>query len=470
MINEADLLNILIDEVLTMAAELECTAQNCVAGDGGARWKSQPLSFQDAVQVLNLHRQDIHQAGGHAAAGGAGGGRSRYEKLHRPTISAGTTLKDFKFFLEEWNRYKRASGDDDVVRTRDQLLNCTDEALRKHVSSTLGEKIRNITEDDLLKVIEELAVERQSSNLVHTVAMMSAAQERDEGIRQFVARLRGLAEVCNLKIETTCTCTAIVSVLAVDKWILMLLVKNLNDSDTRQEVMSKVTEMSLDETIAYVEAKETSKKAAHTLDGGGMASSQVSKVKTEQNDDQDKCKFCGRRGHGKSPNFDLKKASCPAFDNKCQNCMRKGHYKGFCTKKTPKDKPDCEKDSKDKSEGKSMILLRRLATMETSEKKREISKTYMKQMKMRQNMTKLGHEEWSAEHLMYVETDLPDEPEMKVWMCVDIKAYAKHKPPLLCYIMEEWKDSLVDNQQEAVVLTTTADTGAQVFVLGIDHL
>ena len=83
MINEADLLNILIDEVLTMAVELECTAQNCVAGDGGARWKSQPLSFQDAVQVLNLHRQDIHQAGGHAAAGG---GRSRYEKLHRPTI------------------------------------------------------------------------------------------------------------------------------------------------------------------------------------------------------------------------------------------------------------------------------------------------------------------------------------------------------------------------------------------------
>ena len=310
------LLYIPFDEVHVMAVELECTTQNCVAGVGGARWKSQLLPFQDAVQMLDRHRQDLHQAGGHAPAPRVdGGARSRYEKLHRPTISAGTTLKDFKFFLEEWVRYKRASGDDDVVRTRDQLLNCTDEALRKHVSSTLGERIRNITEDDLLKVIEELAVERQS-NLVHTVALMSASQERDEGVRQFVARLRGLAAVCNLTIETTCTCTATVSVSAVDKWILMLLVKNLNDSDTRQEVMSKVTEMTLDETIAYVEAKETSKKAAHTLDGGGMASSQVSKVKTEQNDDQDKCKFCGRRGHGKSPNFDLKKASCPAFDNK----------------------------------------------------------------------------------------------------------------------------------------------------------
>jgi hypothetical protein len=56
---------------------------------------------------------------------------------------------------------------------------------------------------DLLKEIEVLAVVRQSSN-VNTLAMISAKQERDEPVRQFVARLRGLAAVCDLSV--TCTC------------------------------------------------------------------------------------------------------------------------------------------------------------------------------------------------------------------------------------------------------------------------
>ena len=76
-----------------------------------------------------------------------------------------------------------------------------------------------------------------------------------------VARLRGLAAVCDLNIETKCTCGNDVKVSAVDSWILLLLVKNLYDSDIRQEVMSKVTVMTLDETIAFVEAKEASLKA-----------------------------------------------------------------------------------------------------------------------------------------------------------------------------------------------------------------
>ena len=65
------------------------------------------------------------------------------------------------------------------------------------MSKSLGERADTITEADLLKEIEKLAVERQS-NLINTVALMSASQECDEGICQFAARLRGLAAVCTL--------------------------------------------------------------------------------------------------------------------------------------------------------------------------------------------------------------------------------------------------------------------------------
>jgi hypothetical protein len=69
----------------------------------------------------------------------------------------------------------------------------------------------------------------------------------------------------------------------------------------------------------------------------------------------------------------------------------------------------------------------------------------------------------------YVETDVPKEPELKIKMCLDIKVYAKHKSPLRCDVTQKWFDRLVNNQQVDVELTSTADTGAQVNVLGTDH-
>ena len=48
--------------------------------------------------------------------------------------------------------------------------------------------------------------------------------------------------------------------------------------------------------------------------------------------DPEKCKYCGTKGHGRNPNFDLKKSSCPAFNNKCRQCKRKGHFQDFCNR------------------------------------------------------------------------------------------------------------------------------------------
>ena len=36
----------------------------------------------------------------------------------------------------------------------------------------------------------------------------------------------------------------------------------------------------------------------------------------EKTDDEVKCKFCGKKGHGSSPNFEIKKEKCSAFDKK----------------------------------------------------------------------------------------------------------------------------------------------------------
>jgi hypothetical protein len=56
---------------------------------------------------------------------------------------------------------------------KDQLTNCPDDSLRSALRSALGDRINNISVDDLLKEIEVLAVVRQSNN-VNTLAMISA--------------------------------------------------------------------------------------------------------------------------------------------------------------------------------------------------------------------------------------------------------------------------------------------------------
>ena len=64
----------------------------------------------------------------------------------------------------------------------------------------------------------------------------------------------------------------------MNKWVLMSLISGLNDEDTKQAVLSKVEEMTLDITIAFVEARETGKNSVRILSGGGLTSGQVNKV------------------------------------------------------------------------------------------------------------------------------------------------------------------------------------------------
>merc|ERR1712082_267004 len=102
-----------------------------------------------------------------------------------------------------WDQYVRASNETDDVRLRDQLLQCPDTDLRKEVHRALGVRVATINMADLLTEIETLAMIKQS-NHVNILAMIKSKQERDEPVRQFSARLRGLAAVCDL--AATCTC------------------------------------------------------------------------------------------------------------------------------------------------------------------------------------------------------------------------------------------------------------------------
>ena len=342
MIDAESFWDILIDE---MAVELPCTTQDCTLGPGGAAFKTPALDIDSALRVLDRHllSHGIQGAGG--GGGAAGGGKKiQLSKIQRPTITGGCSQEEFQFFKRAWNQYIRASNETSDVAIRDQLLHCPDDALKRAVARSLGNRVDTINVVDLLMEIETLAVVKQS-NLVNTLALMSAKQERGEPVRQFAARLRGLAAICDLTIQYTCQCTIQHKVSYVDKWVLMTLVGGLYDEDTKQAVLSKVDEMPLADTIIFVEARETGKQSLKVL-SGGLSSGQVHRVHEEHSQqDQGLCRCCGKKGHGENPSRDLKKASCPAFNHRCKKCGKLGHFKELCKAK-PKPKPKPEEDKK----------------------------------------------------------------------------------------------------------------------------
>ena len=197
-------------------------------------------------------------------------------------------------------------------------------------------------------------------------------------IRSYVARFKGAAMV--RKLTMNCSCMPSTSVSFADKEILHCLVKGLVDEDIRKKVLGVVEEMDLENTVKYVEAKESGKKAGDYLDSGEADVNKVTGYKQVQKEeqlagrtkpdvlvDEARCKYCGKKGHGAAPVYSKKKEECPAFDKKCNTCGMVGHFSR--TKSCKKSSVKVEKvvvqhvkDTKSQVGVKAVAVIRRLSS------------------------------------------------------------------------------------------------------------
>ena len=212
--------------------------------------------------------------------------------------------------------------------------------------------------------------------------LRSLEQDRDESGRSFLARLKGLGAVCKLSVK--CSCVPSTSVSYADKEILHCFVKSLADEDIRKQVLGMVEEMDLDATVKFVEAKESGKKADVFLDRGAVAVEAVTGYKKSQREqtlasgatpggsdsEEQKCKFCNRRGHGSSPGYEKKKADCPAFDKTCKVCGGIGHFAKTkaCSKKNVKVEKVVLMQHETKVDKKKSVTVEKVVLMQHKKK------------------------------------------------------------------------------------------------------
>ena len=104
------------------------------------------------------------------------------------------------------------------------------------------------------------------------------------------------------------------------------LVTGLVDEEIREQVLAQTVEKSLDETVKFIEAKETGCRSLAQLNSGGLASTGINKVTAYRREQRnaslpvtptavrnpETCKFCKGTGHGRNPTREQRRQKCPA--------------------------------------------------------------------------------------------------------------------------------------------------------------
>lgn len=325
-------------------APIPCTAPDCTT------------TFQETLdpQVL-LALIQMHDRTAHAAAAAAPNQPSASaEKVRRPTITSSGTSEEFTYFKQRWSIYKLAT----KLQGRDvlyQLLECTDEPLRRDLTRTYGD-LSEKDETTALNLIETLAV-RLENHLVARVQLQQLRQDRDEPIRAFCARLRGQASVC--RFIKKCPCAQPQDVDYSDEMIRDCLIRNIQDEDIKLDVLGQVNQdISLDDALQLIEAKESGKRSASRLHEGPVVASAAmnSTYRRQQNNQhqrpttsynqqqrpnnnyqqtrsnthspQERCTHCGQTGHGSTLKERMKK--CSAYNKQCRKCGIHHHLQSVC--------------------------------------------------------------------------------------------------------------------------------------------
>ena len=176
---------------------------------------------------------------------------------------------------------------------------------------------------------------------------MTMTQDREEGVRNFAARLRGQANVC--KFSKKCSHNPAEAVNYTDDMVRDALIRGLSDSDIQQDVLGhNDQDMTLEDTIKFIEAKEAGKRSQATLQNPSAATLSSYK-QTDKDQHLIKCRNCGKTGHGDGRDVQERKEKCKAWDKTCSKCDKKHHFANVCRSKTKTPSENKRKDADESS-------------------------------------------------------------------------------------------------------------------------
>ena len=201
-----------------------CPRKNCTWTTGE---HSEPVALYRAQIHEEEHKENIVPT--------ASIPHERTEKAKRPIISAGCNPEDWAFFEYAWEGFK-LSANIKEERVVANLMQCCDDSLHKDLFRLYGDPTGN-SEEQILKRIKDHAIHAENK-IIARVTHQQMKQDRDEPVRNFVAKLKGQAGVCSYTIDHECQCKVKSSISYSDEMVRNILASGLADSDIQRDLFS----------------------------------------------------------------------------------------------------------------------------------------------------------------------------------------------------------------------------------------
>ena len=222
---------------------IECPLQSCT-------YKTPDVDASVAASLLIIHN-NVHI--------NANSSKLKPPKMDRPRIGRDCSEEGWNIFRQKWTIFKDSMELTEVEKSR-QLYQCCEEDLGDAILRG-HEDIVNLNEQELLKMIKQLAVVPVSV-VVRRTDFLSTKQDLTENTRSFAARLKGKASTCLY----TCKCPKDGCNQIIDFTDIILkdvMVTGLADEDIRKEVLGweNLDEKNVNETIGFIEGKEMARDA-----------------------------------------------------------------------------------------------------------------------------------------------------------------------------------------------------------------
>ena len=124
-----------------------------------------------------------------------------------------------------------------------------------------------------------------------------------------------------------------------DQILRDIITRNIADGDIQLELLGNENQdMSLEEVLRFIEAKEAGKRSAsHLLERQTVEATRSSTYRKFHNrkslTDDNICNYCGKRGHGKQAPSHIRKQSCTAYGKTCKHCGKENYFETMCRSK-----------------------------------------------------------------------------------------------------------------------------------------
>ena len=225
---------------------LTCEVPGCGAT------KSAP-DIAACIALMQLHQAQVHD---HCP-------RQRPPKINRPSLQMGIGEDEWLAFTRRWDVFHNGS-DMNASQTTAQLIACCEPQLETALYRQDPEIARK-EPGQVLAAMRRLSVICVALSARRS-ALLTTAQDAGEPVRQYVARLRGLASVCEWARAASCSkqgCDGTVQLDYTDDIVRMVLLNGLADAEIRREVlgMTDIDTKSLADTVTIIDSKETAARA-----------------------------------------------------------------------------------------------------------------------------------------------------------------------------------------------------------------